>query len=149
MRKLIPFFRSKKKETTSEVQQPISPSQKSRESPMEKGESSQLVSADTVAASSNLSLQESFDSEMQRITAIHVAQINNLPPNLPDGILQLAAINEAFLQSILVLRKMNLDDDLFLSAVQDLRKQYETARKSYIKRQREKPSETSDKHLMG
>ncbi|HWS83783.1 MAG TPA: hypothetical protein VN207_05940 [Ktedonobacteraceae bacterium] len=47
-----------------------------------------------------------------------------LPPNLPKDIVQLAAQNAAFLQGILALQELNLDQDLFLEAIEDLRRKY-------------------------
>ena len=47
-----------------------------------------------------------------------------LPPNLPKDVVQLAAQNAAFLQGILALQELNLDQDLFLEAIEDLRRKY-------------------------
>ncbi len=47
-----------------------------------------------------------------------------LPPGLPADIIRLAAQNKAFFQGVIALQRMNLDEDLFREAVEDLKKKY-------------------------
>jgi hypothetical protein len=48
----------------------------------------------------------------------------NLCPYLPMDIIRLASQNAAFRQGILALQRMNLDEDLFQDAIEDLRRKY-------------------------
>jgi len=79
--------------------------------------------------------KEDFDSKVEQVSVEHIAKVNNLPPNLPEDILKLAAVNQAFLQGVKALQKMGLDDDIFFSAVQDLRKKYDNVREPLHKPQ--------------
>ncbi len=49
---------------------------------------------------------------------------NRLPQNLPTDVAKLAAHNAAFLQGILAMQELNLDEDLFLEAVEELKRRY-------------------------
>lgn len=42
----------------------------------------------------------------------------------PEDVIKLAAINEAFYKGILALQHLNLDEDLYWQAIDDLRKKY-------------------------
>jgi hypothetical protein len=55
-----------------------------------------------------------------------------LPSSLPEDIAKLAAQNTAFFQGILALQRLNLDSDLFLEAVEDLKKKYYKERSAVI-----------------
>ncbi|MFN2135041.1 MAG: hypothetical protein ACK2UK_03750 [Candidatus Promineifilaceae bacterium] len=47
-----------------------------------------------------------------------------VPPRLPEDLISLAAQNSSFKQGILHLQALNLDDDLFIEAVEALRAKY-------------------------
>lgn len=91
------------------------------------------VSQENITSTSNQTqARENLDANVPAIERKHNAAISNLPAHLPDDVLELAAINDAFLQGILALQKMKLDDDLFLQAVNDLRKKYDNLRNPYV-----------------
>ena len=75
---------------------------------------------------------EHFNDKVKQVVEKNRAILNSLPPNLPEDVIELAAINDAFLQGVLTLQKMKLDDDLFLRAVNDLRKKYDNLREPYV-----------------
>src|SRR5438270_12722140 len=65
-------------------------------------------------------IPQDINTEYQSLSPV----AKQLPPNLPHDIVRLAAQNNAFFQGILAIKKLNLDEDLFLEAIEDLRRKY-------------------------
>ena len=63
-----------------------------------------------------------------------IAQSLGLSKELPEDLLALASVNEAFRSGLLLLQRMKLDDDLYWQAVADLREKYDTIRGSALHR---------------
>lgn len=53
-----------------------------------------------------------------------ILRISDFPAGSPKDILRLAARNRAFFEALYILHQRNLDEDLYLEAIEDLRKKY-------------------------
>lgn len=60
------------------------------------------------------------------------AQSLGLSEGLPEDLLALASVNDAFRSGLLLLQRMKLDDDLYWQAVADLREKYDAIRGSSL-----------------
>jgi hypothetical protein len=118
----------------------------------EDGNEASAISEKSLPENSTSKIVNDFDEKIEDANLEHLSKINNLPPNLPNEVIQLAAINDAFLQGVMSLRKMNLDEDLFISAVSDLKKKYDKVRHPYVQKQigssQEKDTITLDKPML-
>lgn len=54
------------------------------------------------------------------------SELAALPPMLPEDVIRLAARNRAFFEALRLLQRQQLDDDLFLQALEDLKDQFRT-----------------------
>ena len=65
-------------------------------------------------------------------TSDNYTKIEGVRRLLPDDVVKLAALNSAFKRGLISLERLNLDDDLYWKAVEDLRRQYYKERQKYI-----------------
>ena len=76
----------------------------------------------------DLSLVETADSSL----TIRQEEVAKNLPGHPEDVIRLAAINEAFYKGILALQNLNLDEDLYWQAIEDLRRKYYQVRSSNL-----------------
>lgn len=131
MKKLFSIFRASSDDEKKRSK--VSGSPQAQKQPTPKTQSNvQNVSEKSTSSEITSISREHFDDKVKQVAEKNKAILDSLPPNLPDDVIELAAINDAFLQGVLALQKMKLDDDLFLKAVNDLRKKYDNLREPYI-----------------